>query len=97
MDEFCISMSTETRKSYGDKGCDENQVKGLDTSRELSGIALFNFGLVSQPQFTYAIIPVSCKSKKEKDGTVTFDVRQPRSSALRREAEQYPDNVRCYY
>ena len=53
--------------------------------------------MVSQPRFTYAIIPVSCKSKKGKDGTVTFDVRQPRSSALRREAEQYPDNVRCYY
>ena len=99
MDEFCIAMSTETRKSYGDKGCDENHVKGLDTSRELSCIAIFNLGMAMQAPapFTYAIIPVCCKSTKAKDGTEIFDVRKPRSSALLREAEDYPNNVCCYY
>ena len=43
-------MSVETGKSYADKGSDENQVKSLDTSREMSEIALFNFGLEEQPR-----------------------------------------------
>ena len=97
MDKFCISLSTESRRSYADKGGDENHVKGLDTCRELSGIALFNLVGKSQPKYTYAIIPVSCKSKKLKNGMVEFDVRKPRSSVLLKEAEKYPNNLRCYY
>ena len=32
MDEFCIAMSVEGKRSYGDKGSEENHVKSLDTS-----------------------------------------------------------------
>ena len=98
MDEYSIAMSQETRRSYSDKGGDENHVKGLRTCRELSGIALFNLGeYAAQPPCAYAIIPLACKSSKNKDGSVTFDVRKPRSSVILREAEQYPNNVRVYY
>ena len=90
-------MSVETWKSYGDRGSDENQVKSLDTCRELSGIALFNFGEIEQPKYAYAIIPLACMSKKDKDGNVTFDVRKARSRVIREEAKSYPNNVRCYY
>ena len=96
MDEYCIAMSTDTRSSYSDKGGSENHVKGLSTSREMSGIALFNLG-TAQPANTYAILPLACKYSKAKDGSMVFDVRQPRSSVMAREAEQYPNNVRCYY
>ena len=71
MDEYCIAMSVETNKSYADKGAKENQVKSLDTCREVSGIGVFNFGLEEQPLFTYAIIPLACKSTK-KDGKVNL-------------------------
>ena len=96
MDEYCIAMSKDTRSSYSDKGGDENHVKGLSTSREMSGIALFNLG-ETQPTYTYAIIPLTCKYSKAVDGSMIFDVRKPRSSVIAREAEQYPANVRCYY
>ena len=96
MDEYCISMSVETRRSYADKGSKENQVKSLDTSREMSGIGVFNLGLVEQPRIAYAIIPLSCRSSKE-DGKTIFNVREARSRVLREEAESYPKNVRVYY
>ena len=60
-------------------------------------IALFNLGKTEQPPRTYAIIPVSCKSTKKEDGSVVFAVRTERASALMKEAEQYPANVRCYH
>ena len=53
--------------------------------------------MATQLSFTYEIFPVCCKSTKAKDSTEIFDVRKPRSSALIREAEDYPNNVRCYY
>ena len=62
MDEFCLQMSVESRRSYGDRGSDENHVKSLDSCRELSAIALFNFGEIMQPKYAYAIIPLKCKS-----------------------------------
>ena len=97
MDEFSIAMSQDKRRSYADRGGDDNHVKGLSTSRELSGIALFNLGVMKQPPRVYAIIPVACKSNKKKDGSIVFDVRTARSSALMKEAMQYPSNVQCYY
>ena len=89
-------MSVESRRSYADKGSNENQVKSLDTSREVSGISVFNLGLEEQPFFAYAIIPLSCKSLK-KDGKTIYDVRSARSKVLRLEAESYPSNVKVYY
>ena len=81
MDVYCIAMSVETNKSYADKGAKENQVKSLDTCREVSGIGVFNFGLEEQPLFTYAIIPLACKSTK-KDGKVTFNVREAKNKII---------------
>ena len=95
MDEYSITMSVETRRSYADKGAKENQVKSLDTCREMSVIALLNFGLQEQPPYAYAIIPLACRSEKKEDKT-TFDVRVARSKTLREEAKFYPDNVRVY-
>ena len=97
MDEFCITMSIESKKSYGDKGSKENQVKSLDTCREMSGIGLFNFGITEQPAKAYAIIPLSCKYVKKKNGTVIYNVREAYSKAIREEAKLYPENVRVYY
>ena len=73
MDEFCITMSIESKKSYGDKGSKENQVKFLDTCREMSGIGLFSFGIEVQPVKAYVIIPFACKYFKDK-GNVIYNV-----------------------
>ena len=96
MDEYCIAMSVDTRRSYSDKGSDENHVKSLDTCRELSGIGLFNLGLIDQPYYTYAIIPLTCKYTKV-DGKVIYNVREAKNKNIRAEAERYPENVRVYY
>ena len=90
-------MSVESGRSYADRGGKENQVKSLDTCRELSGIALFNLGLQEQPFYSYAIIPLACKYEEKVDGTIVYNVREARSITIRREAELYPSNVRVYY
>ena len=96
MDEYCIAMSVDTGRSYADKGSGENHVKSLDTSRELSGIALFNLGLIEQPYYAYAIIPLACMTSK-KDGKVIYNVRVAKCKSIREEAKSYPRNVKCYY
>ena len=96
MDEFFIAMSVEAKRSYGDRGSDEKHVKSLDTSRELSGIGLFNLGIEEQPYYTYAIIPLTCKTSTV-DGKLIYHVREAKTKRVREEAEGYPDNVRCYY
>ena len=53
-------------------------------------------GLIEQPYYTYAIIPLTCKSTKV-DGKVTYNVREARNKNIRAEAERYPENVRVYY
>lgn len=93
MVEYCIAMNVETKKSYGNKGSKENQVKSLDSCREMSGIALFNFGVQEQPLKTYALVPLACKYVKQKDGKIIYNVREARSKAIRKEAESYPNNV----
>ena len=45
----------------------------------------------------YAIIPLSCRYFKDKEGNVIYNVREARSKTLREEAKLYPDNVRVYY
>ena len=90
-------MSVESRRSYADKGGDDNHVKSLDTCRELSGIALFNLGLVEQPKYAYAIIPLACKQPKDKDGIISYNVRAAKSRVLHEEVTSYPSKVGCYY
>ena len=96
MDEYCISMSVDNRRGYGDRGSEENHVKSLDTCREMSGIACFNLGVQEQPYYTYAIIPLTCSSRKV-EGKMVFNVREAKNKRVRDEAKSYPDNVRCYY
>ena len=96
MDEFCIAISVEAKRSYGDRGSDENHVKSLDTSRELSGIGLFNLGVEEQPYHTYAILPLICRITKVGNKLI-YNVQEAKNKRMREEAKSYPDNVRFYY
>ena len=57
---------------------------------------MFNLGIEEQPYYTYAIIPLACKTST-KNGKLVFNVREAKNARIREEAASYPDNVRCYY
>ena len=61
-DKFALSVQQKVKRSYGDKGGEDNHVKhGKDMfSREMTGIFFARY-LGEQPKKTYAIISLKCR------------------------------------